>query len=78
VQGVLRDPGASTSCQVDAGQGMHADMPGAMATLPLAQSVQLALLGAPTLAENLPATQASHVEELAAAEKVPAAHAMQA
>ena len=76
-QGVLRDPGASTSCQVDGGQGTHADMPAASATLPLAHNVQLLSLEAAMLSENLPGAQESHTEELGKEEKVPAEQAVQ-
>jgi hypothetical protein len=62
---------------VDAGQGTHAGMPEASATLPLAHAVQVLLLEAATLRENLPGTQASQEEELAAAEKEPAAQTEQ-
>jgi hypothetical protein len=68
--GALRCPGSSTSCQVDAGQGTHADIPEARATLPksersLAHGVQR---DSPALAEKVPGAQASETEALAAAE----------
>jgi hypothetical protein len=74
---VLRDPRASTSCQVDGGQGTHEDMPAASATLPLAHDVQLLSLEAVMLSENFPGAQESHTEELGEEEKVPAEQAVQ-
>jgi hypothetical protein len=67
-QGVLKDPATSTFCQVDAGQGTHADIPAARATLPGEHAVQLEAFA---LAEKLPVSQASHLEALAAAEYDP-------
>ena len=64
VHGALRDPGIATSCQVEAGQGTHADMPSLRATVPAAHAVHALLAGASTAAENLPAGHRVHCEAL--------------
>jgi len=68
-QGVFKDPPSSRFCHVDTGQGTHADIPEAIATLPGEHAEQLEALA---LAEKLPVLQASHLEALAEAEYVPA------
>jgi len=73
-QGVLKCPKIPMSCQVDAGQGTHADIPSSSATLPMGQSVHIDA----AKFENFPDTHKSHLEEFAVLDNVPAEHPVHA
>ena len=70
--GSARCPGTLVFCHVLAPQVVHTVRPSSRATLPSAQAWQVSASAAPTLAENLPAGQASQTEELTVSAKVPA------